>query len=211
MQWNPRRGAALALALAALLVSSKAQALSYTLQELTDGTTASITVGSLTFSGFLANVQGALGSNLSAFSVEVVGTDLQISGPFSVGAGQVGQLVVEYSVSSTVPFASASLTVDGAVTGGYAAVGEEWFNSSGGGLLAVTRVQLNPGDTHGTFSSPFPTNPGSLRVQKEITLVDGASLTGPIVQGYTVVPEPSIALLMGAGLAGLAFQGRRRS
>jgi len=204
------RGAWFAAALAAVLVGGRAEALPFDLKELTDGSVPSFTVGDLTFSNFGANVQGALGADLSVFTLDVVGTDLQISGPFSVGAGELGQLTLQYSVTSSVPFAEASLTVNGSVTGGYAAVGEQWFDAQGT-ELAVTRVQLDPGEVFGSFTAPLPAGTLELRIQKEITLRDGASLTGPVVQGYALVPEPGTAFLAAAGLVGLALTGRRRS
>ena len=41
-------------------------------------------------------------------------------------------------------------------------------------------------------------------------LAAGAASASPILASLLVVPDPTPTLLLGAGLAGLAFQGRRQ-
>ena len=41
-------------------------------------------------------------------------------------------------------------------------------------------------------------------------LAAGAASANPVLSNLLLVPDPTPALLLGAGLAGLAFQGRRQ-
>ncbi|HVP28812.1 MAG TPA: PEP-CTERM sorting domain-containing protein [Myxococcota bacterium] len=195
------------LALAVALFATQS-AHAFTIQELTNGTTPSFSVGSITFSDFSASALGSLNPDLSQYQLTVNGTDLVVTGPFTT-SGTGGQFLLSYTATSTQPITDVSAAIEGSVGSGYAALGEDW-NKSAGGKFATTRLQLDPGDT--SASAAFSHNPGQseLLIQKELTLVGETSVRS-FTQGFTAVPEPTSVALVGGGLLGLFLKGRRKA
>lgn len=205
-----RVSVAAASLVAAFSIAGSAHALSYTLDELTNGTVPSFTVGSFTYSNFSAAAIGVLNNDLSQYVLQTVGDDLVVTGPLHVASG-VGQLTFSYDLASTLPISDATASITGVVGAGYAALGEEWIDPTNGAVLHEIRLQLDAGETYESTTVPFIPNMPSLRIKKEITLSGAQIALRSFEQGFSAVPEPGTMALAGLGLAGLALLGRKRT
>lgn len=141
---------------------------------------------------------------------------------WTVGGGSGPRLLTEANLTGTTEFAVASSTSLGSIyTGGVGGAEDLEFNYLVDGALiqgTVSYVSVPPGD--GDFDSdgdvdgidflrwqrgdsPNNGSPGDLALWQ-------ANYPGPL-SAVSAVPEPTSVVLVGIGLAGLAFTSRRRS
>ena len=138
-----------------------------------------------------------------------------------VGAGFSG-------VSAETGTGGTCITATGCLLGAAYQVGGTQGSTIGGNFIAFSQIAglaAGPLTNNMTVGVPFHTGESSLSAV--FTTTAGAPGTYPImladvgvgffdvsgsqqIGSYTVVPEPTTAALMGLGLLGLAFAGRRR-
>jgi hypothetical protein len=211
-------------ALALLGVSGSAMATTVTLASLVaPGATLTSDDGTLTFSGFSANISGALSTNLANYNVQSLANGFRITGAFLVADGNIGDLVLGYTATASQGlqitevklFANATFNPKPAPPGLAAGVSETVF--SGGnpiGILSVAATSQGFADLTDSATLAPPVN--TITVLKDIALTSSSGGQGSaahisvVDQTFTVTPEPGTLLLGSAGLLGIAAIGRKR-
>jgi hypothetical protein len=164
----------------ALAVGLVGNAHATTLADLNGG--ASLTVGSLTFSDFTVTVTGSLDSNLADYQVLTLSDGFKIVGGFSASAGQQGDMLVSYDVSSAGPkIDDIGLKFDGTANGSHSA--------------ATVTETLSSGTTSIGQASVFATGSGLSKLSDTLTFAPQTSLEVDkdiLVKGGTaVIPPPT--------------------
>jgi hypothetical protein len=217
----------LGLVVAVLLLGSVAPASAMTLLDLNEGTSFLSGDGNLEFSFDAGSVAlgGALNADLSNYSVITRDDGFRIVGPIAVADGNMGDIVLDYNVSSTRGMANPIVSAEVFFNGSVSAAG------SPGGLMASAKVvqdfsngsSLGVGATGGGFwdksdsvdFAPIDSLDVSLRdIEVKSLEVGQLAAISVIDQRFNVVPEPGTAMLMlSGGLTGLAVMGvsRRRA
>ena len=198
-----------------LLAAGSARAASFTLADLVaGGGTTSFTSddGMLTFSGFDVTRMRRLSTDLSLYVVTTTQTGFVLSSSeFDAATGGLRKLDFEYTVTASSPIVQAALDLDAARTTGRVMVTKDVDNpASDEGTFLLTL--LTGGRSLLSDSDQFsPGVPGALsfEVEESIRLKRAASIA-EITNSFQVVPEPAPAALLGAGIAGLTWIGRRR-
>jgi hypothetical protein len=180
------------------------------LKDLVGGDTLTSGNGELVFSDFEVIISGSLSPKLRFYKVIALDDGFAIAGPIGVADGDSGDLLIQYTVTSTSPITQATLKFNGVAhrNGSSASVVETYdepvdvelfvFATGGGGKQRFDTLDLE-GFTQ-------------LRVTKDI-LVDAANCGGFaaiswIEQRFQTAPEPAALLLIGLTLA--AVHGARR-
>jgi hypothetical protein len=204
------------LALAVVLGAAPVQALS--LADAVAGSSLSSMDGSLLFNDFSAVITGDLSADLSDYELVAIDQGLRFIGPVGVADGEVGDILLTYSVeaSGDLMIIGASLfsNVRAIGSGSFANVAEDVFGSGDDPMASLFVFATGGGGFDPTDSESFgPTS--SLRlVVKDIQV----SSSGPgsiaaislVQQTFAVIPEPATLLLVALGSAGLVMVGRRR-
>ncbi len=206
---------AAAIAVLCLGVAAPASALS--LGDLNAGDMFTSGNGALKFSFGIGSVvvAGSLNSNLDNYLVVTLDNGFRVVGPIGVADGNVGDILLDYSVSATNvlnPIISAHLSFNGSAfgLGSTANIAEDFSN---GESLAV--AVTGGGFSQKTDWVDFPATDLLAVVLKDIQVisVDVGHLASISVidQRFNVVPEPgTAALMLGGGLVGIAALGRSR-
>lgn len=185
--------------------------------------------GVLTFSDFEVITAGSVRSDLSLYDVKALSDGFAITGPFSAAGGNVGDMFLEFTVTSTRAITSASLRFNGAAAGARASasVTESFEELEDADLFVFSRGRRD----RDLFDRTEINGLTTLHVSKDI-LVDsgvrrdisvkeledldvprklwkkrgrGVAVISRIEQRFgTSAPEPSGMLLFGAALLGLA-------
>lgn len=211
------RRLALWLVVASLAFTGSAQAL--TLADLAAGGSLTSGNGLLLFDDFDFVVSGALSTDLSNYSVVALDDGFRIAGPIGVAENGVGDLLLEYSVSTTgegTQISGASLLFNGAASGegSLASVSEDFFGRPSPVFIGDLLVGVTGGGISDKTDELGLEPTVELRVLKDILVIGGEqgfATISAVDQRFATVPEPGTALLLGLGLAGLAFAGRRRA
>ena len=206
-----------AAAIAVLCLGVAAPASALTLGDLNAGDMFTSGNGALEFSFDIGSVviAGSLNSNLDNYVVVTLDNGFRIVGPIGVADGNVGDILLDYSVSATNilnPIISAELSFNGSAfgLGSTANIAEDFSNGD----------SLNVAVTGGGFSQKhdmalFGQDIATLDVLKDIQVISAdighlASIS-VIDQRFNVIPEPgTAALMLGGGLVGIAALGRSR-
>ena len=207
------RGLALCAASCALLLAAgSTRAATFTLADLVSGGgTSSFTSddGVFTFSDFDVTRTHKLSSDLSLYVVTTTQSGFVLtSSEFDAATGGLRKLDFTYTVTASSPIVQAALDLDAARTTGRVLVTKDIDDpASDEGTFLLTSVK--GGGAILSDSEQF--SPGALafEVEERVRLKRVSSIAG-ITNSFQAVPEPAPAALLSAGLAGLAWIGRRR-
>jgi hypothetical protein len=212
------RGLAFLLLACLSLAAGPASALSLDDLDCTVGSCQSFSTGGLTYDNFNVVISGDLNPSLLAYSVTVLGNGFRLSGPIAASAGQFGDIVLTYDVTSDTPgmgIPGAALSFVAAAAGGpgtFASVTDDFFTAGPGpiGSLFVFRLAVGPSvlSDSTVFGDPAPEK---LHVIKDITVIgiEGSTAIEYIDQTHPI-PAPAASGLLSLGLLGLWRFGRRR-
>lgn len=226
--------AAVAFALITFAAAPDAHALK--LDILADGGTLTSGNGILTFSDFEVITSGSVRSDLSLYDVRALVDGIAITGPFAAAGGNVGDMFLSFTVTSTQSITGASLRFNGAAAGvGASASVTESFAELEDADLFVYSLGRRDRDLVDRTAIPGLT---TLSVSKDILVDSGVSRVIPVRdleklcvprklwhkrgRGIAVisrieqrfqtdgepVPEPVGMLLFGTALLGIAVVRR---
>jgi hypothetical protein len=194
-------------------VATPGHACALTLADLDGGD--SFAVGGLTFSDFDVTLAGDLNLDLGQYPVQLLPDGFRITGPLSVLLGEEGTLLISYVVEAAgdvIDGASLFSPLVAVGTGSAALVSESLLESGGGPLGTLLALSVDGGGPPVLFDGAGFAPVSSIEVVKVVSLVSGIFSSAPHVdQRFSVVPEPLALLMVGGGLAGLGFSGRRRT
>jgi hypothetical protein len=193
-----------------------------TLQQLLGGETFTTDNG-LRFSDFGVVISGDLAGQIDASDIHVVVVNdgFFLTGPLSAADGEIGDILLSYSVSAEFEgIIGASLFSNGVARGigAQAAVDEQLFSDSVlVGDLSAWDTGAVMGDAIFFDETIFDRPLSEIQIEKDILLdsflldggFGGSARISLIKQRFSVVPEPGTLALIGLGLAGLAGLGRR--
>lgn len=201
------------VALVALLslCATAASAVTFTLQDLVSGGQTFTTANGLTFSDFKVTRTKKLSGDLSLYTVTVLGDGFSLSSPeFTANNGGLRKFDMSYKVTaaSGKQISGAAMDMDATRSTGRVKAEKdiEDPNSDEGTFLLTLlrngRSDLNDSDTFG---------PGVTVLEvEEAVRIKKVSAINSLANTYTVVAEPEILSMLGLGIAGLAWTGRRR-
>jgi hypothetical protein len=217
-----------AVALLGAILANPAHACSsagLTLQQLIGGETFRTNNG-LRFGDFRVEISGDLEGQIEPgdIRVTILGDGFHLSGPMSAANGEMGDILLFYSVSAEFEaIIGASLFSNGVAVGSGAQVAVDKqlliADDEEVGRLSAWDTGAVPGDAIFFDEIVFGEPLQEILVVKDI-LLDSSLLGGGfggsarislIEQSFSVVPEPGTLALTGIGLAGLARLGRRRA
>lgn len=180
-------------------------------------------VGDLMWSDFEVTITGDLSADLDRYEITFSDDGFSLAGPLSAADGELGDLLLSYTVTSlSDAFSSAELFANNAASGAgaQAAVDEVITDASSGialGTLSTFDTGGLPDDATLQDSLSLGSDILSLSVVKNVLL--DSSLVGPdlggsarisiVEQRFATVPEVETAALLGLGLLGLARAGSR--
>jgi hypothetical protein len=123
--------------------------------------------GLLTFEDFEVTTNGSVGSDLSLYDVSALSDGIAITGPISAADGELGDLFIQFTVSSSSPITSASLRFNGVASGqGSSASVTETFDQAEDAQLFVFATGGGGSDVRDSVR--FGEGYTSLRVSKDI-------------------------------------------
>jgi hypothetical protein len=160
-----------------------------------------VTVAALSPTG--ATQAGAV----APFGFQLAGAGIQ------AGPGQVGDLLINFSVSSPLPILSVTLFATGGATGnGSASITEIVTNPTTGVVIGQATI------VNGTVTITLTQALTTINVSKDIAVnggtqvgVSGASYSDIRQTFNTVIPEPTSVIMLGLGLVGVGGLGLRRA
>jgi hypothetical protein len=212
-----RRLAFLLLACASL-IAGRASALDLNDLDCAVGSCQSFVAGGLTFENFNVIISGDLNPSLLAYEVTVLGNGFRLSGPIAASAGEAGDILLTYDVSSNTPglgIPQAALAIVAVAAGGpltHASVSEH-FLTDGPDPIASLFVGVSAGGLSIlSDSAAFNPAPETLHVIKDIVVVgiEGSTAIESVDQTYPA-PAPAAAGLLLLGAFGLWRMGRPRT
>lgn len=202
------------LILVLALVASGASAVSYTLDQLVNGSVSSFTSenGKLTFSDFDITRLKGLSGDLTQYTVTVLADGFELSSPnFEATSGKLKKLDLTYRVTGTSAIVGAAMTMDATRETGRVKVEKDIEEPGAGtqGTFLLTLLRNNAS----LLSDSDTFNPGATTfVVEEAIRIKKVSVLHSVTNTYTVaVPEPAELTMLTAGLGGLIWLGRRRS
>jgi hypothetical protein len=203
-----------AVSCALLLSAGEARAATYTLADLVGGGTSSFSSddGALTFSNFDVTRTKRLSSDLSLYTVTTTQDGFVLtSGEFDAATGGYRKLDLSYTVTGSSAIVQAGLAIDATRSSGRVAVTKDIDDadpSGTDGTILVTVLSANAS----LLSDNDQFSPGvmSFNVEEQVRIRKVSTLSS-VTNAYQVVPEPTTAALLGAGVLGLAWFGRRRA
>lgn len=208
-----KRSLLAAVAAGSLLAAGAAQAATFTLADLVSGGgTTSFTSddGTLTFSDFSVTKTKKMSGDLSLYVITTTQSGyILTSSEFTVNSGGLRQLDLGYKVTGSSAIVQASLDIAGTRTSGRAKV-EKDIDDAGSDQGTFLLAALLEGGSTLNDSDQFSPGALSFDVSEQIRIKKVASITS-ITDSYQVVPEPTTLSLLGAGIAGLTWLGRRRT
>jgi MYXO-CTERM domain-containing protein len=212
------RGLAFLLLACVSLFAGRASALTLDDLDCTVGSCQSFVAGGLTFDNFNVIISGDLNPSLLAYEVTVLGDGFRLTGPIAASAGQFGDIVLSYDVTSNtagVGIPGAALAFMAVAAGGpqtFASVTDDFF-TDGPDPIADLFVGVSAGGVSIlSDSTAFNPAPEKLHVIKDIIVIgiNGSTAIEFIDQTHPT-PAPAASGMLGLGLLGLWRFGRRRS
>ena len=201
------------LALCCFALASTANAASYTLDQLVNGSVSSFQSddGKLTFSDFEVAKLKKLSGNLSLYTVTTAADGFVLSSSaFTASSGGLRKLNITYKVAANQGLITgATLSMQGTRESGRIKVEKDIDSATtDAGTFLVNLLTggssiLSDSDTFGPGEKAFEVEE-TIRIKKVSTLTSARN-------SYTVtVPEPPTLSLLLAGVVGLAMYGRQR-
>lgn len=201
------------LTLCWLALASSANAASYTLDQLVNGSVSSFQSdnGLLTFSDFEITKLKKLSGNLSLYTVTTVADGFELSSSaFTANSGGLKKLNIQYKVTANQgQITGATLSMQGTRETGRIKVEKDIDSATSDegtfllNLLTGSQSILSDSDTFAPGEAAFEVEE-SIRIKKVSSLTSARN-------SYTVtVPEPPTLSLLLAGVVGLAMYGRQR-
>ncbi len=188
-----------------LAVAGAANAVS--LLDLVGG--ASFVAGGVTYSDFAAKIKGkSLSQDLGDYEITPTADGFTLTGDFSQSS-KGGKIKLSYLATGT-DLVGVGLAIDGG-TGTDGKLKAKKKISDGGKKVAKLSADLKNGDT--TDTAPLDSL-AAVSVVEDIKIKGDYFLAGSgasVGNSFAHTPEPTTALMLAAGLAGLAAAGRKRT
>lgn len=211
-------GLSVLVALAMVLGFGSAPAGALSLADAVGGMGFASTDGSLTFDEFDAVVTGNLSPDLSNYELVAVDQGFRLVGPVGVADGEIGDILLSYSVvtADSLVIAGASLyaNVRAIGSGSQANVAEDLFGAGQDPIASLFVFATGGGGFDPTDAAAFEPVASLRMVVKDIQVKSagpaGIAAISIVEQTFAVVPEPATVLLVALGAGGLLVAGRRR-